>query len=141
MKRKENKLTEVLISLDSDHQKTMLTNLGMSMNPSTDADTIYNIGSTLLSAGYPVEAYKLISRTATNHLPSLTKKADMLLNGVGTERDAAGALKYYKKAAEVGDIWSHIKIAVLLEIGADNVEVNHEQAKEYLNKINNNLNN
>lgn len=139
MKRKENKLTDVLISLDSDHQKAMLTNLGMSMDPATDADTIYNIGSTLLSAGYPVEAYKLISRTATNHLPSLTKKADMLLNGVGTERDAAGALKYYKKAAEAGDTWSHIKVAVLLETGAPGIEVNHAQANEYLNKINNNI--
>lgn len=138
-KKKENYLTGVIINLDSDHQKTMLTNLGMSMDPATDADTIYNIGSTLLSAGYPEEAYKLISRTATIHLPSLTKKADMLLNGVGTERDAAGALKYYKKAAEEGDKWSNVKIAVLFETGAPGIEVNHEQANEYLKKININL--
>lgn len=81
----------------------------------------------------PLIACEWMKRAAENrHLQAGVEYADMLFEGIGTERDAVTAMQYYQMAADRGNNDAKMKVALML---GDEVDEDREEMRMFFKKM------
>lgn len=93
-----------------------------------DPKALHTLGTILRKEGGEEEAFRVMGRAASlGHVSAMHDFAVLHHNGVGTEKDVAQAMKWYRFAAESGQVVSQVALGLLL-LSDDAAQVVDESA-------------